>query len=92
MNTFVRREIEGREYEAQGIGFAVSFDVLEARLAAMKANPSPPTAAATPTAIIRATATPAAGRGFGPVSGQIEHDDDNFIPEYEAPVFAGSTL
>ena len=31
MNTFIRREIEGREYDAQGIGFAVSFDVLETR-------------------------------------------------------------
>ena len=92
MNTFVRREIEGREYEAQGIGFAVSFDVLEARLTAMKANPSPPTAAATPTAIIRATATPDTGSGFGPVSGQIEHDDDNFIPEYEAPVFLANSV
>ena len=86
MNTFIRREIEGREYDAQGIGFAVSFDVLEDRYAAMKANPSPPTAAATPTAIIRATATPAAGRGFGPVSGELEHDDDNYVESLDARV------
>ena len=86
MSTFVRREIEGREYEAQGIGFAVSFDVLEARLAAMKANPSPPTAAATPMAIIRVTPTPAAGRSFGPVSGELEHDDDNFVPSRSSRV------
>ena len=86
MNTFTRREIEGREYDAQGIGFAVSFDVLEDRYAAMKASPSPPTAAATPTAIIRATATPLPGRGFGPVSGELEHDDDNYVETLDARV------
>ena len=83
MNTFIRREIEGREYDAQGIGFAVSFDVLEARLATMKANPSPlPTVVvgATPTPIIVwPTLTPAAGRGFGPVSGELEHRNDNLL-------------
>ena len=92
MNTFIRREIEGREYDAQGIGFAVSFDVLEARLAAMKADPSPPTAAATATAIVRATATPAAGRGFGPVSGELEHDDDNFIETLDARVALNNSV
>ena len=86
MNTFIRREIEGREYDAQGIGFAVSFDVLDARLAAMKANPSLPTPVATPTAIVRATATPGAGRGFGPVSGELEHRDDNFLESLNSRV------
>ncbi len=89
MNTFIRREIEGREYDAQGIGFAVSFEVLDARYAAMKASPSPPAtvvAKATPTAVIRATPTPAAGSGFGPVSGELEHDDDNFVETLDARV------
>ena len=89
MNTFIRREIEGREYDAQGIGFAVSFDVLEDRYAAMKASPSPPAtvvAEATPTAVIRATPTPAAGRGFGPASGELEHDDDDFVETLDARV------
>ena len=83
MNTFIRREIEGREYDAQGIGFAVSFGVLEARYAAMKASPSPPptvVVGATPTPIIAwPTPTPAAGRGFGPVSGELEHRNDNLL-------------
>ena len=92
MNTFVRREIEGGTFEAQGIGFAVSFDVLEVRYAAMKANPSPPTVAATPTAIVRATATPAAGRGFGPVSGELEHDDDNFVESFNSRVSLDNTV
>ncbi len=89
MNTFIRREIEGREYDAQGIGFAVSFDVLEDRYAVMKASPSPPAtvvAEATPTAVIRATPTPAAGRGFGPASGELEHDDDDFVETLDARV------
>ena len=90
MNTFVLRDIEGREYDAQGIGFAVSFDVLETRYTAMKSSPSlppTPTARATPTAVIRfTTPTPAAGRGFGPVSGELEHDDDNFLKSFNSRV------
>ena len=96
MNTFIQREIEGREYDAQGIGFAVSFDVLETRYAAMKSSPSlppTPTARATPTAVIRVTTpTPKPGRGFGPVSGELQHDDDNFIPESEAPVHLANAV
>ena len=89
MNTFMRREIEGREYDAQGIGFAVSFDVLESRYAAMKASPSlPPTpdAGATATAVARATPAPAPKRGFGPVSGELEHDEDDFVETLDTRV------
>ena len=89
MNTFIRREIEGREYDAQGIGFGVSFDVLEARLAAMKASPSlPPTpdAEATATAVAQATPAPAPKRGFGPVSGELEHDEDDFVETLDTRV------
>ena len=57
----------------------------------MKANPSPPTAA-TPTAIIRATATPDAGSGFGPVSGELEHDDDNYVESYDSRVKLANSL
>ena len=95
MNTFIRREIEGREYDAQGIGFAVSFDVLESRYAAMKASPSlPPTpvAKATATAAPRVTPKPAPGRGFGPVSGELEHDEDSFVPFRYAPVSLTNAL
>ena len=95
MNTFIRREIEGREYDAQGIGFAVSFDVLETRLAAMKASPSlPPTpiAGATATAVAQATPKPAPSRGFGPVSGELEHDEDSFVPFRYAPVSLTNAL
>ena len=96
MNTFTRREIEGQDYQAQGIGFAVSFDVLEAQYAAMKSSPSPqstPVARATPTPILRfTTPTPAAGRGFGPVSGELDHNEDNFIPEKEAFVWLSDTV
>ncbi len=89
MNTFIQREIEGREYDAQGIGFAVSFDVLETRYAAMKSSPSlPPTPAArvTPTAAPRVTPKPAPSRGFGPVSGELEHDEDSFVESFDSRV------
>ena len=95
MNTFIRREIEGREYDAQGIGFGVSFDVLEARLAAMKASPSlpaTPDAGATATAVAQATPRPAPKRGFGPVSGELEHDEDSFVPFRYAPVSLTNAL
>ena len=89
MNTFIRREIEGGTYDAQGIGFAVSFDVLESRYAAMKANPSvppTPTAEATATAVAQATPRPAPRRGFGPVSGELEHDEDDFVETLDTRV------
>ena len=40
MNTFVRREIQGRDYDAQGIGFAIRYDVLSSRLALMMSGAS----------------------------------------------------
>ncbi len=89
MNTFIRREIEGGTYDAQGIGFAVSFDVLESRYAAMKTNPSPPSTPAarvTPTAAPRVTPKPAPSRGFGPVSGELEHDEDDFVESFNSRV------
>ena len=57
--------------DADGIGFAIKFDVLTTRLTAMKAGQSSlPTPVATPGAV--ATRTPS--YVFGPESGTIEHD------------------
>ena len=78
MNTSVRREIQGRDFDAQGIGYAIKFDVLSSRLEILKSGVSSgPTSTPTP----RATAPRAA---FGPVSGSLEHDDDEFIPELDS--------
>ncbi len=106
MNTFERRD-------AEGIGFAVSADVLRTRLTVMRGSTSPTAtvvARATPTptpqvmataiarstataiahrtatAVARRTATAIAERGFGPVSGELEHDDDNFIESLDARI------
>ena len=38
MNTSVQREIQGSEFSAQGIGFAITYDVLSEQLRIMKAN------------------------------------------------------
>ena len=77
MNTSVRREIQGRDFDAQGIGYAIKFDVLSSRLEILKSGVSSgPTSTPTP----RATAPRAA---FGPVSGSLEHDDDEFIPQLD---------
>ena len=71
MNTSIQREIQGEDYSAQGIGFAIKFDVLNSRLTAMKSGQSsPPTPVTTPGAV--ATQTPR--YVFGPESGSIEHD------------------
>ena len=69
---------------AQGIGFAIKFDVLTARLTAMKAGQSSlPTPLATPGAV--ATQTP--NYVFGPESGTIEHDPgDGLIDVHRANV------
>ena len=72
MNTSVRREIQGRDYDAQGIGYAIRFDVLSSRLEILKSGAS--TDRPTPTSTPRAT-TP--GGAFGPISGSIEHNPDD---------------
>ena len=81
MNTSVQRDIQGEDYFAQGIGFAIKFDVLNSRLTAMKSGQSShPTPVPTPGAI--ATQTP--GYVFGPESGSIEHNPySGFIDVYK---------
>ncbi len=74
MNTFVQRDIQGADYSAQGIGFAIKFDILSTQLTAMKASESsPPTPAPTPGAM--ATQTPQ--YVFGPESGWLDLDTDD---------------
>lgn len=84
MNTSVQRDIQDEDYFAQGIGFAIKFDVLSSRLEAMKSGQSSlPTPAPTPGAVT--TQTP--GYVFGPESGTIEHDPySGFIDTYRADV------
>ncbi len=49
MNTSVRREIQGRDFDAQGIGYAIKFDVLSSRLEILKSGVSSgPTSTPTP--------------------------------------------
>ncbi len=82
MNTTVRREIQDRDFSAQGIGFAIMHDVLSSRLAAMMSGASSaiPTSTRTPTP--RASEPQYA---FGPVSGTIKHNpDDGFIDTYRS--------
>ena len=74
MNTSVRREIQDRDYDAQGIGFAIMHDVLSSRLAAMMSGSS--------SAIPTPTQTPipsVAQSAFGPVSGHISYDDNDWL-------------
>ncbi len=81
MNTSVRREIQDRDYAAQGIGFAIMHDVLTSHLAAMISGAS--SALPTPTRTPTPTAT-APQYAFGPMSGSLDHDDDKFIPEIDS--------
>ena len=75
-----------RDDEAQGINFAIRYDVLANQLPSlMGAATSPPTA--TPTSAPRPSPTPGSGPQpiFGPVAGEIEHKpDDGFIETYRA--------
>lgn len=90
MNTSVQRDIQGEDYFAQGIGFAIKFDVLNSRLTAMKSGQSShPTPVTTP----RVVATQAPGYVFGPTSGSIDHDpDDGFIDTYRTSISASDTV
>ena len=74
-----------REFDAQGINFAIRYDVLASRLPALLgAATSPPTV--TPTATPIPSPTPGSGPQpiFGPVDGEIEHTmpDDGLIDGY----------
>ena len=73
-----------RDRDAQGINFAIRYNVLASRLPVLlRAATSPPSATPNPTP----TPTPTPGSGpqpiFGPVNGEIEHNlNDGFIDEY----------
>ena len=68
MNTSVLRDIQGTDYSAQGIGFAIKFDVLVDRFTAMKVGES---AIPTPTPEMDQVASIL----FGPESGILEFDE-----------------
>ena len=85
MNTSVQRDIQGEDYFAQGIGFAIKFDVLNSRLTAMKSGQSSqPTPVPTPRAI--ATQTP--GYVFGPESGTLSPDQTGIASLYTGTIVA----
>ena len=68
-----------RERDAQGINFAIRYDVLASRLPALlRTAARPPTVTPTP------TPTSEPQPIFGPVDGEIEHNlEDGFIDEYD---------
>ena len=90
MVTSTRRQIPGENYSAQGISFAIHYDVLKARYEAMRASetPSPtPTPTPSPTPTPEAASEPAPpepmGYLFGPEDGTIAIEpDDSFIDHF----------
>ena len=86
MNTRVSRQIPGRDFDAQGIGFAIRYDVLTSRLTALMAAATSPSTA-TPTSTPKPSPTPGSGPQpiFGPVNGEIAHNpDDGLVDVYDA--------
>ena len=86
MNTRVSRQIPGRDFDAQGIGFAIRYDVLTSRLTALMAAATSPSTA-TPTSTPKPSPTPGSGPQpiFGPVNGEIAHNpDDGSIDGYSS--------
>ena len=79
MNTSILRAIQGQEFSAQGIGYAIRSNFLSTRFALMKSGGySGPTAEPTQ----RPTTSQAA---YGPADGSLEHDpDDGFIPTFDS--------
>ena len=83
INTFKIDESEsGRG--AEGLGFAISENAVQARLTDLKTARAAPTA--TPTRQPTPTPLAGSGTGFGPISGELRHDpSDGFIKtEYAA--------
>ena len=82
MNSTAIRRIAGRDFDAQGIGFAITYDVLIERHADMRCgSPDELPAPIAPAAIAEILE-----RGFGPASGRLAHDADKLIPELDAQV------
>ena len=76
INTF-RREETATGRPVEGLGFAISGTTVQPLVPTLQAAPAP-----TPTPTPRPTATPSPGRadGFGPTSGELQHDpSDGFI-------------
>ena len=70
----------GRD-DADGIGFAIKFDILSSRLSVMRTETTP---APTPMPAVKTTPTQIPQFTFGPKDGDIELDPiDGFIDEYE---------
>ena len=74
MNTFVLRDIQGETYSAQGVNFAIKFDVLWQRFTVMKAGRSSSPTPVPTTAVI---VTQSPSYVFGPESGWLNLDSDN---------------
>ena len=74
MNTSVLRDIQGENYSAQGIGFAIKLDVLSDRFEVMKTGQSD-IPIPIPTPIPVTTQTPS--YLFGPESGWLDSDSDD---------------
>ncbi len=74
MNTSRFREVPGSDSLAQGIGFAIRYDILSSRLPIMMSGASSGGATPTRTPAPRAVAPQST---FGPVSGSIAHDDND---------------
>ena len=77
INTF-RREETATGRPVEGLGFAISGTTVQLLVPALKAASPAPTP--TPTRRPTATPTPGLAGGFGPTSGELEHDpSDGFI-------------
>ena len=81
MNSTAIRRIAGRDFDAQGIGFAIPYDVLVERHAEMRCGSTE-----LPAPVALAAITEVTERGFGPASGWLAHDGDSLIPELDAQV------
>ena len=67
---------------AQGIGFAIRYDILSSRLALMMSSMSSDATGTAQTRIYREGET---GDAFGPVSGSLDQDpNDGFIPTFDS--------
>ena len=80
MNVSIQRSMsmEGQDYQAQGIGFAIRYDVLSAYIAMAQSDGgqgSPPTQ----TPVSRSPENT-----FGPAAGSLNHDDDDLIPTFDS--------
>ena len=78
MNASIQRRMEGQDFQAQGIGFAIRYDVLSAYIAMAQSD------GGQGSMLTQTPVSHSPENTFGPAAGSLEHDDDIDISIFDS--------